>query len=231
MTETVTAETLTSTRRALHRVAEHVLSAARKRATGEITLTAGMGGVRTPRLPDGRVLALVDDRVVVIGADGSRRQARVTTVRAAAELVGTEPGFPWTKHPPGTAFAPDEALRVDPVAAGLLAAWFALGDAALRRLVADLGPEDPPAPVVYPEHLDLAVTVDEVNYGASPGDDAIPSPYLYVGPWAGAPAGGDPFWDAPFGASRAMGEVPDVDSAVAFFREGHDRLAGDVTGR
>jgi glucose 1-dehydrogenase len=40
--------------------------------------------------------------------------------------------------------------------------------------------------VLWPEHLDLAVTVDAVNYGVSPGDDAVPAPYLYGGSPEGA---------------------------------------------
>ena len=36
---------------------------------------------------------------------------------------------------------------------------------------------------LWPEHFDLATTIDEVNYGGSPGDDGHPLPYLYVGPW------------------------------------------------
>ena len=42
-----TGDELRATRESLHRAAEHLLSAARKRATGEITLVPGPGGVRT----------------------------------------------------------------------------------------------------------------------------------------------------------------------------------------
>jgi len=69
----------------------------------------------------------------------------------------------------------------------------------------------------WPEHFDLAVTLGEVNYGVSPGDDAIPYPYAYVGPHvqrAGA------FWNEPFGAARAISELADADGVLAFFEEG-----------
>lgn len=59
-----------------------------------------------------------------------------------------------------------------------------------------------------------AVTLDEVNYGVSPGDDAIPEPYAYVGPWT--PQTGD-FWNASFGAARLLTELTDV---LAFFQKG-----------
>ena len=65
-------------------------------------------------------------------------------------------------------------------AADFYVAWV-LGDAVLRAFAGDhysAGLE----PVLWPEHLDVAITVDEVNYGISPGDDAIAEPYAYVGP-------------------------------------------------
>jgi hypothetical protein len=224
MTASVPNDALVTTRRSLHQVAEHVLSAARKRATGhEIALVPGEGGVRTPPLPDGRVIALIDGDIAVIGDKGVRR-APLTTPRAAAVFVSTEPGFPWTKHPPGTESMPDAPLVVDLGAARVLAGWFALGEAALRALASTLAPGAEPTPQIYPEHFDLAITVAEVNYGASPGDDAIAAPYLYVGPFAGPPAGGEQFWNAPFGAYTTINEVSTQAAAVAFFLHGHQLL-------
>lgn len=216
-------ETLTTTRTSLHQVAEHVLSAARKRATGEIALLPGPGGVRTPPLPDGRVLAVIDGDIAVIDDDGERRSP-LTTARAAADFVGIEPGFPWTKHPPGTESRPDAQLEVDPDAARVLAGWFALGDSALRELAERLTPGAEPTPQIFPEHFDLAITVAEVNYGASPGDEAIPTPYLYVGPFGGPPAGDQSFWNAPFGAYTTIGDVGTPAEGLAFFLEAHRRL-------
>jgi hypothetical protein len=222
MSDTVMNDALVTTRRSLHQVAEHVLSAARKRATGEIALLPGPGGVRTPPLADGRVLALIDGDIAVIDDNGVRR-APLTTARAAADFVGTEPGFPWTKHPPGTESTPDAPLEVDPEAARVLAGWFALGDTALRQLVTTLSPGA--TPQIFPEHFDLAITVAEVNYGSSPGDDAIPTPYLYIGPFDGRPAGDDEFWNAPFGAFTTIGDIATVVDALAFFLKGN-RLLG-----
>jgi hypothetical protein len=165
------------------------------------------------------VNALIDGDIAVIDATGARR-APLTTPRAAAEFVGTEPGFPWTKHPPGTESMPDMSLVVDLAAARVLAGWFALGEAALRELGAALSPGAEPTPQIYPEHFDLAITVAEVNYGASPGDDAISAPYLYVGPFAGPPVGDEQFWNAPFGAYTTINEVSTPAAAVAFFRNG-----------
>jgi hypothetical protein len=165
-----TSTPLAPTRESWHRVAEHVLSATLKRATGRIALRPGTGGVRTPPLDDeGRVLAIVGtDVALLVGGEVSRR-APLTTVREAAEAVGVEAGFPWTTYPPGTPFRPDEPLTVDPDAARTLAQWFALGDRALTLFAAEVGAAGDAVPQVYPEHFDLAISVDRVNYGASPG--------------------------------------------------------------
>ena len=90
---------------------------------------------------------------------------------------------------------------MDPAAAAELADWLARGDQALRALAPDV------EPVLWPEHFDLGIQLDEVNYGISPGDAGHPRPYAYVGPWK--PRTG-PFWNAPFGALRTADELPDV---------------------
>lgn len=221
MAGVTTGPELRATREALHRAAEHLLSAARKRATGDITLLPGPGGVHTPPLPDGTVVALDGAEVVVRGPDGERRAA-LTTLAAAAAAVGLEAGFPWTKHPPGTTFEPDRPLHVDRTAAAALAGWFATGDEVLTRLAGEIADDGPSPPQLFPEHFDLGITARGVNYGFSPGDDFSPEPYVYVGPHEPPPQ--DLFWNAPFGAFRTWTEAPDVDSALAFLRAGRAAL-------
>jgi hypothetical protein len=222
MSELPASETITETRNSLHRVAEHVLSGARKRATGHISLVAGPGGFRTPPFEDGRVIAVDGTELAVLsGAD--ERRAPLTTVRAAAEVAGVEPGFPWTKHPPATPLEPDAPLTIDPDAARVLADWFALGNEALRRFAMDYPEDEPSAAAIYPEHFDLAISTVGCSYGASPGDEHIPYPYVYVGPHDGPPDD-DVFWNAPFGAYRTIRQVRSADEALAFFRDGRDRV-------
>ncbi len=227
MTETVSPgdvdpRTLTTTRLGLHRVAEHLLAATRKRATGAITLVPAAGGFRTPALPDGSSLAVVGDQLAVTRAGSTRRQ-RLTTLAAAAAFAGVEAGFPWTKHPPYTAFTPDAPLAVDAAAATALAGWFALGRQALAGLAAELSGEDPDEPQIFPEHFDLGMTAGAVNYGFSPGDDLVPAPYAYVGPHDLPPPDGG-FWNASFGAYRTWDQVPDARRALEFLRAGHAGL-------
>ena len=71
--------------------------------------------------------------------------------------------------------------------------------------------------MLWPEHFDVAVTEDEVNYGVSPGDDFHPLPYAYVGPWTSRIG---VFWNAPFGAFATLDPSHDVDRA----RRRHRRL-------
>jgi hypothetical protein len=214
-------EVLAVTRQSLHRAAEHLLAAARKRSTGEITLRTSPNGIATPPLPDGRVVALENAEVVVRWPGGERR-APLTTLAEAAVAVGLEPGFPWTKHSPGTSFEPDAPLVVDSTAAAALARWFALGEEALTAVVADVPDELPSAPQIFPEHFDLGITAADVNYGFSPGDDAVPEPYVYVGPHGALTD--DPFWNAPFGAYRTWEEVTTAKEALMFIRAARAKL-------
>lgn len=215
---------IVETRRSMHRVAEHVLSAALKTATGQIALEPGPGGFRTPPLPDGRVVAVEGTDITVTEPHGVRR-VRLTTLAAAALLAGIEAGFPWTKYPPATPMEPDEPLVVDPAAAAVIAGWFALGVEALGALAAAIPGDAPSRAALHPEHFDLAIVAAEVNYGVSPGDDDIELPYLYVGPHEGPPAVDD-FWNAPFGAYRTIQDVTTPEAATAFFQDGRDRLRG-----
>jgi hypothetical protein len=200
-------QVLTTTRRSLHGVAELVLAGPQYRARGTIRLRVtpgGFGGVAAPERVDGTDLVWPDGRAPLTG-----------TYRALAERAGVMVGPPEGVYGDTTGTDPDATLSVDPAAASVLAGWFARGDAALRTLggSGEAGVE----PVLWPEHFDLGVTLDEVNYGISPGDAAHPGPYAYVGPWA--PRTG-PFWNASFGALRPMEDLPDVDAVARFLAEG-----------
>jgi hypothetical protein len=223
MTRVQSAELFAATRDALHRVAEHVLAAAQYADTNEISLHPVAGGFQTTHpLRGNRRLSVVNTQVVV-SDDTGMRAAPLTTVAAAARFVGVEPGMPPSVYPAATPLEPDAPLRVDPASARLLSDWYELADEALRCLAAEIN-TPPQQPILWPEHFDVGITVDAVNYGASPGDEHLADPYLYVGPHAAPPAG-DEFWNTSFGAARTIGEIASLDEAVAFFRAGHERLA------
>ena len=217
--------TLASTRDALHRVAEHVVSPARYAVTGRIGLRPAAGGFATPPLGDGPTVVAVDGVSIVVRAAGVERRSPLTTLRAAAEFVGIEPGAPSDVYPPATPLDLDAPLDLDPEAARVLSDWYALGGSALSAFAEEIPDEQPTESQLWPEHFDLAMTAAGVNYGFSPGDEDVADPYVYVGPHGGPPAGDNEFWNAPFGAVRTCHDARSVDDAVAFLRAGRDRLA------
>jgi hypothetical protein len=222
---------LAATRDGLHRVAEHVLAAARYTASGEIGLVPSPGRFRTPPFgADGRFLAVDGTELVAGGTAGSRRTG-LTTIRAAAEFAGITPGAPARVYEPATPLNLDEPLAIDPGAARLLADWYQLGAQALGRLAAGI-PGDRPGPVVlWPEHFDVGITAAGINYGASPGDEHVTEPYLYVGPHDGPPLGDPAFWNASFGAVRTCRQIGTVPEAAAFFRDARARARATTPTR
>lgn len=211
--------TFIETRLALQSVAEHVLCPARHAATNRIGLRPAPGGFATPPFPHGdatRVVAVDGTELVVRDGDVERR-AVLTTVGAAAQVVGIAPGAPTDVFTPTTPLDPDAPLQVDPDVAATFAAWWALVDEAL----ATFAPEEPAQ--LWPEHFDLATTIDEVNYGGSPGDGSHQLPYLYIGPWSPPTPDGE-FWNRPFGAAIAATEITSVEAAVSYFQEARRRL-------
>ena len=213
---------LAVTRAGWHRVAEHILAAALYRAAGNIGLVSSPGGFRTPSFgTDARFLAVDGTELVVGGARGTKRTP-LTTIRAAAEFAGVTPGAPVEVYEPATPLDLDEPLMIDPDAARLLAEWYGLGAQALSRFAAEIPGDKPTGPVLWPEHFDVGITAAAINYGASPGDDHVADPYLYVSPHDGPPPGDPAFWNAPFGATRTFRQIGTVAAAA--------RRAGRRTG-
>ena len=206
MSETSPAQT----RRAWHGVADLVMAGPQYRRSGTIRLRRTSGGFGTTAAPDLRVDG---DRLIV--GDTSHPMNGATCAELA-DAAGVEAGAPAGLYKDGSGVPPDEPLVVDPAAAALLAACFAIGEEAMRHLLPDL------TPVLWPEHFDLSVTAEEVNYGVSPGDAYLDEPYAYVGPFR-VPRG--PFWNAPFGAAHPLRELPTAAAVAAFFGEGRGLLA------
>jgi hypothetical protein len=218
--------TLAPTRESLHRLAEHVVSPARYAVAGRIGLRPHPRGLQTPPFGDDqRVVSVQDDELVVTSAAGELHRGPVTTLRAAGAAVGIAPGAPTQLYRPATPCDLDAPLSLDRAAMRVLADWYALGADALDRLAERLADESPAEAQLWPEHLDLAITAGSVNYGFSPGDEHVPQPYAYVGPHGGAPADVDPFWNAPFGASRTISELATAEAALAFLLEGRAKSA------
>lgn len=211
-------ERFVTTRRALHAVAEHVLAPARHVATGKIGLRFTRGGFGTPYFGDDRQVRVAGVELV----DGDTAVA-LTTLRAACETAGVEPGRETGVFTPTTPPDLDAPLDIDAEAAAALGQWYGFCASVLEQLRS----ESPDASRVqlWPEHFDLAVDLGDdaagqrANYGGSPGDDAHSEPYLYVGPWSSREG---PFWNEPFGASlgyhRLLEATNQRDLALEFLR-------------
>ena len=237
----VAGPTLVSSRLALHRLAFYVLSASRQAATGRVGLRSTPGGFGTPPFRDAdareRVLR-VEGTDLVIESDGDVERAPLTTLGAAAELVGIVPdadrGAEFDVPAIG---ALDEPLAVDPAASMLLAEWYTFGTEALETLPPLGGPDDDATDAqLWPEHFDVGVdmgSADEgrrASYGASPDDEHHTEPYLYVAAWSDVDRD-DPFWNDPHfsGASVGLAELtadPDPSGrARSFLTEGFRRVS------
>lgn len=195
------------TRRALHGVAELLLAGPQHRETGRIDLRVVEGGFATVA---GRELRVEGDELLTGTARVPLSGRTYTEVAAEA---GIEAGEPAGVYSGGPGVRPEETITFDADVLKALLQGFADGDRALREFAPDR------TPVLWPEHFDVAIALDEVNYGVSPGDGYLDEPYAYVGPFE--PRQGE-FWTAPFGAARPLREL---DGAItAFFREGRERL-------
>ena len=201
-------QVLIETRRAWHAVAELVLAGPQHRAAGTIRLRVVPGGFAQVAGP----LRVVGGELL---GDGVRVPLRGTVAEVAA-AAGVEPGAPSGLYSDHAELGVDDALQVDPVAADSLADWLARSERAMLAFAPDA------RPVLWPEHFDLGIQWDEVNYGCSLGDAGHPLPYAYVGPWT--PRSG-PFWNAPFGALRPAAALPDAGALTAFFRAGRSAAA------
>lgn len=205
---------LVSTRRSLHAVAELLLAGPQHATSGTIKLAPTLNGFGCTAAPGARVQGgdlLLDGRAARL--DGR-------TIADLGRELGLEPHSLAHVYSDSVELTVEEVLSVDDEAADEIARAFAVGDVALKAFAAEA------TPVLWPEHFDLGITVDDVNYGVSPGDRAMPEPYLYVGPHEGPPSD-DGYWNTPFGAATPAGRTSTQDDAVAFFSEGRQRVLID----
>ena len=208
--DTVDEDLLAVTRRSLHAVGELVVAGPQYREHGTIRLRPVAGGFAGTRLD-----------VAVDGGDlvsaGGRLALDGRSCRELAAAAGLVAGAPDGLYHEGCGMDVDSDL-----------------DASTRRRHASARTGSRPADaaltsfaphlesVLWPEHFDLGVTLDEVNYGASLGDGFHAAPYAYVGPWKQRDGA---FWNAPFGAVRSFRELPDVAAIAAFFAEGRTQAS------
>ncbi|MFD7845881.1 hypothetical protein ACFV4K_23435 [Nocardia sp. NPDC059764] len=199
------------TRESLHAVAEQVLAGPEYLRSKTIRLTPVPGGFATVAAPN---LAVREDILLLDGEPvGKLHGATIVELAAAA---GVEPGMPDGVYASRTGYDPNAPLWVDARHSRTLTRAYELGEAALCAVA----PER--TPTLWPEHFDLGIDLDQVNYGVSPGDSTIAEPYAYVGPWTTRT--GD-FWNQSFGAARTIAELGSLEALTDFFAEGRRRAA------
>jgi hypothetical protein len=212
-------DALARTRDSWHALAEQVVAPARRRANGKIGLRYTHGGFGSPFFGDDEQVRVAVEGLVVVRA-GALTVHPITTVRAAADVVGIEPGPPADLYTPTTTFQPDAPLAIDAESARFLGDWFGFTASVLEewRAVASAGRMQ-----LWPEHFDLSVELVAESgegtdtYGLSCGDAAHPAPYAYVTPWT-EPHGD--FWNEGAYASLgfdAFADAPDQRRAVLDF--------------
>lgn len=202
---------LTRTRTALHGIAELLLAGPQYAASGDIRLRAHPGGIATVAEPD-----LWVDGGEIVGAHG-RHPLRGTYAEVGA-AIGVTPRRLDDVYSDVAPVTVDDPIELDPDHLAILVDALTVGDTALRAFALTL------VPVLWPEHLDIAIEQDQINYGVSPGDSLLPEPYAYVGPWT--PRSGT-FWDQQFGAARPLSDLGGANAVATFFAEGASRAAVD----
>ena len=200
---------LAATRRRLHGIGECLMAGPQRRAGGRFTLRVTPGGFATT---GGPALRLEGTDVVV---DESRRVAVAGKFSELAESLGVDFGPPPDAYPDGSEAGPSDETALDAASAKFIQDWYLRSDAALRVLA----PRQ--TPILWPEHFDVAIVLDETSYGASPGDGFHAMPYAYV---STSTHDDSDFWDAPFGAVRNHELMRSVDDLVTFWRTAQSLL-------
>jgi hypothetical protein len=196
--------TFGETRVALHKIAEAIVSPARKPAN-EIALRYTRGGFGTPFFEEA-------------GADCQVRVEHGELVRQRGEGE-TRESLPGVDPPAATALGDFYGLACSVLEQ--LRADEADGDPSLLQL----WPEHFDIAI----ELGSESAGFRANFGASPGDEQHDEPYLYVGPWSPEAASGE-LWNASgfAGAELRYSELLDAEdqrqAALAFLRERYRAL-------
>jgi hypothetical protein len=200
---------LAATRKQLHGIGECLMAGPQRRAGGRFTLRVTPGGFATTGEPALRL----DGTDLVVSE--SRRVAAAGTFAALADVLGVDFGAPPDAYPDGSGASPTDDVSLDPPSARLIQDWYLLADAALRVVA----PRQ--TPILWPEHFDVAILLDDTSYGASAGDEFHAMPYAYV---SSSDHPESDFWNAPFGAVRGHQNLQSLEALVTFWRTAQGQL-------
>jgi hypothetical protein len=228
-------EAFEATRRSLHSLAEHVVTPSRYHVNGKIGLRHTFKGFGTPFFGDTRQVR-VEGTELVVDRGASEEREPITTLDAAGDFVDVQPGGPNEVYRCTTPCLTDRPLVVDEAAADRIADWFGFAASVLEQLRSEALLEESPSRVqLWPEHFDIALELGDqsaakrAGYGASPGDEEHPQPYLYVVPWVMVDDKSEWWNDAHFKGARLdyieiLEQEDQRGRALEFFRGRRDRL-------
>jgi hypothetical protein len=226
---------LPSTRRSLHQLAFYALAPARHAVTGKIGLRYTHGGFGSPFFGANEQVRFENGNLVRQREDAESYP--ITTLTDAVEALDIPYRRVWFDgiDDPPEPVGVNKRLEIDEASAAAVGEWFGFGASVLEQLRRIPDGVDVSRVQLWPEHFDLAIEMGPVetraSYGASPGDEQHPEPYLYVSAEKSIDRA-NPFWnDRAFnGASlpyQALLEVEDQHlAALAFYNEGHRTLNG-----
>ncbi|MEQ8841180.1 MAG: hypothetical protein RIB98_09365 [Acidimicrobiales bacterium] len=217
-----------------HRLAYGVVAEARRLANTKFGLRFTRGGFGTPFFGDDEQVR-VEHGVLVWQRGNTVDSTAITTLRAAGDFLGFEPGTTAAEHDSPPLGDPDTDLGATDATGEFLAAWFGFAWSVLEELRLTDGAVDVDRTQLWPGHFDPAIAMGDADtggratYGASPGDAGHAEPYLYIGAWGDVDRS-DPFWnETDFnGASMSYAALRTADDpvahALAFLRDAHHRL-------
>lgn len=242
-----------------HRLAYAVVAEARRQSNGKFGLRYTAGGFGTPFFArDGRdtQVRVAGGRIIVQSGDEARA-VPIESLSSAADHCGVSPSTEAAEHDSPPLGDLQQPLMVDAGLTAFLGDWFGFSFSVLEELRLTPGARDVGRTQLWPGHFDPAVEItagdpgvgldglhaDEASaasddgdvsrratYGASPGDQHNPAPYLYVGPWGGIDTT-DEYWGAEIFPGAALGydallATPDQRrAALDFFTAGYERLS------
>ena len=236
-------DTLVETRLALHRLAAYVVAPLRYRSTQRFGLRSTEGGFGTPVF-DGRRVRIEGTQLIDENSQGERR-AEIATLNQAAAFLDTAIDTETAAESDTPAVGDVDAnLNIDREASLWLGRWFAMAFEALALVGSEASAVNATEPQLWPGHFDPAIEMGDddhrASYGASPGDDSIEEPYLYLSVWwpdrLGLDRGND-MWNAPsfvgsvLRASDFEQGTDDVEMAASFWRDGRERLDATAVRR
>jgi len=223
-------------RDALHQIAFFAVAPKRYAATGKLALRYTYRGFGTPFFGEDEQVRVEGD--VLIHQLGARvHSTQISTLQTAADFLRIPYREVWFDgfRDPLLSVGANGPLVVDSTVTDAIGDWFGFAASVLEEARRAPHGAEVSRVQLWPEHFDLAFemgSADEgrrASYGASPGDDAHPEPYLYVAAW-GQIDRSDTYWnDTTFnGAGLTYRDLLAADdqrgAALAFLRRGYDRL-------